>query len=560
MKLRLILFSFLVLSFLVACGPKAPEGKLQAFIEKHVAKVEPLMTQASLAEWEATTTGKKEAYDQVSRLEQEIADIYSDKGDFEFLKRLKEKGEIKDPLLARQLTILYNAYAEHQVDPELQKEIITKSAEIRHIFDTFRAKIDGKEVTDNRIYEILATETNRELRKKAWEASKQVGAAVAPKLIELVKLRNKAAKALGYNNYYEMELTLSEIKPEELTSIMAKLKELSDEPFKKLKGEIDKKIAAKLMVSVDELRPWDYEDPFFQEPPRIYDVNLDAYFKGRNPAMLAANTYKSMGLVVNDIIKRSDLFEKPGKEQHAFTINIDRKQDIRILANIRTNERWTATMLHELGHAVYDKYINGDLPYLLREPSHAFTTEAIAMMFERLTRNPNWLKVALSLPDEEYAKLEEPVKSSLRLKALVFARWCQVMVNFERELYKNPDQDLNKLWWDMVERYQFVHRPEGRDAPDWAAKIHFTTAPVYYHNYMLGDLMASQLVSYIKDNVLKVPSTWDVYFYDQRDAGRYLVSKIFRSGASLRWDELLKKATGESLNPEYFIKEFVTEQ
>ena len=39
-------------------------------------------------------------------------------------------------------------------------------------------------------------------------------------------------------------------------------------------------------------------------------------------------------------------------------------------------------------------------------------------------------------------------------------------------MYGNPDQDLNKLWWDLVEKYQEIRRPEGRDAPDYAAKIH----------------------------------------------------------------------------------------
>jgi peptidyl-dipeptidase A len=81
---------------------------------------------------------------------------------------------------------------------------------------------------------------------------------------------------------------------------------------------------------------------------------------------------------------------------------------------------------------------------------------------------------------------------------LVSARWILVMVHFERELYRDPDRaDLNTLWWDLVERMQFIRRPEGRDEPDWAAKIHFSTAPVYYHNYLLGELMASQLTTYL---------------------------------------------------------------
>ena len=71
------------------------------------------------------------------------------------------------------------------------------------------------------------------------------------------------------------------------------------------------------------------------------------------------------------------------------------------------------------------------------------------------------------------------------------------MVRFEQELYSNPDQDLNKLWWSLVEKYQFVEKPHKRAKADWAAKIHFTIAPVYYHNYMLGELLASQLHNYI---------------------------------------------------------------
>ena len=48
-----------------------------------------------------------------------------------------------------------------------------------------------------------------------------------------------------------------------------------------------------------------------------------------------------------------------------------------------------STQLHELGHAVYDTYLDFEnTPYLLREPAHIFTTEAIAMLFGRFASNP----------------------------------------------------------------------------------------------------------------------------------------------------------------------------
>ena len=35
--------------------------------------------------------------------------------------------------------------------------------------------------------------------------------------------------------------------------------------------------------------------------------------------------------------------------------------------------------------------------------------------------------------------------------------------------------------------------------------------------------------------------------------GDFLVNKVFYPGASLRWDQLIEKATSEPLNPDYFI-------
>jgi peptidyl-dipeptidase A len=80
-----------------------------------------------------------------------------------------------------------------------------------------------------------------------------------------------------------------------------------------------------------------------------------------------------------------------------------------------------------------------------------------------------------------------------RMAGLVFSRWCQVMLRFEKELYSNPDQDLDDLWWRLVRRYQDLERPAEAPRGSWASKIHIVTVPVYYHNYMLGALYAAQL-------------------------------------------------------------------
>ena len=217
---------------------------------------------------------------------------------------------------------------------------------------------------------------------------------------------------------------------------------------------------------------------------------------------LCRDFYAGIGLPIDDVIARSDLYEKPGKSPHAFCTDIDREGDVRVLANIVPNEYWMGTMLHELGHSVYSsKNIPHSVPYVLRTEAHILTTEGIAMLFERFSKDADWLQaMGVHVPDP--AAFDRAGARMLRAKLLVFSRWCQVMFRFEKALYDNPDQDLNTLWWDLVERYQMVHRPEGRNAPDYASKIHIVSAPAYYHNYLMGELFANQVLHAIARDVL----------------------------------------------------------
>jgi peptidyl-dipeptidase A len=209
------------------------------------------------------------------------------------------------------------------------------------------------------------------------------------------------------------------------------------------------------------------------------------------------------------------------------------------------NEQWMETMLHEFGHGVYFDQVDRELPWLLRT-MHALTTEGIAMLFGRLVHERPWLEQIACLPADDVRDLAERLEHARRARLLVFARWVLVMTNFEGALYADPDADLDTLWWDLVERYQQVRRPDDRHAPDWAAKIHVASAPVYYQNYLYGELVASQLQAALGGIGALV---------DHPSNGRRLVDTFFRPGASMRWDRLVEHATGAPLNAKAFAAE-----
>jgi len=269
---------------------------------------------------------------------------------------------------------------------------------------------------------------------------------VVEDIIKLVKHRNLIAQNLGFSNYHEMSLKLSGQDPAEVTATFDELDNLTKGNFAQLKGEIDAYFAKRYKIAVEDLQPWHYQNRFFQEAPEIYPVNFDKYYKDQDPVKLVATFYDGIGLNVDAILAKSDLYEKPGKNQHAFCTDIDREGDVRTLDNIRPDSYWMNTILHELGHGVYSYYNDRSLPFTLRDAAHTFTTEAIANMFGRMATNPEWMLQMGIIDSTESAKIAEDSRKSLRLQMLVFSRWAQVMYRFEKSMYENPDQDLNKLW------------------------------------------------------------------------------------------------------------------
>lgn len=526
------------------------EQEFQNFIDEHVSLTKDLRRDLYIYSWNFEVTGKEEWKDVRVEKEIELTKIYADKEKYQKLKEFHKSGEIQDHDLQRHLKLFLNSFESEQKDEELIDVMVNLTAEINEKYNNHRGHVDGEKVNDNDILEILQNSDDNQLRKKAWEASKEIGEEVASQVIEIVHLRNKVAKKLGYANHYQMSLKQEEIDFDYLFKTLDQLKTLTDEPFRREKAKLDEDLAKRFNVNVEDLRSWHYADPFFQEAPSHGNVDMDHIFKDKDIVDLNLKFYDGINLEVRDILEKSDLYSKEGKCQHAFCTDIDKEGDVRILCNITPNEKWTSTTLHELGHAVYDKYLPSDLPFYLRSPAHTMSTEAIAMLMGRLTKDERWLKEIVNISDEDSKNLLPAVESQARLAMLIFIRWGLVMVNFERAMYENPDQDLNTLWWDCVEKYQFISRPENRNKADWASKLHLALAPVYYQNYILGELIASQLSYFIEKETGKTVT-------NNPESGVYLKDKYFIHGARYDWNETLEKTTGEKLDPQYFIKEFI---
>ncbi len=534
------------------------QASAQAFLAEYFATYAPMAITENLASFEAAVSGKKEDFERMAAADAANKKFHADAEKYQKVIAFLGHRDELDPLTVRALEVAHLAFKSNQLPETLLEQLSQQSAAIGRALNTYRPKIGDKSYSNNELAEMMRKERRSKKRQQIWEALKQVGQQIAPQIVELAKLRNKGARMLGDANFWEMTVKLQEFEPDQLLAIFAELESLTDEPFKAVKGDIDKEMARRFKVKSADLMPWHYDNPFFQAPPPSAKIDLDKLYRGKTKEAIVEITerqFADIGLPVNEVMARSDLYEREGKDQHAYSFNIDRAGDVRTLMNIKPTARWMETSLHEAGHAIYSSNIDPALPFNLREAAHMFTTEGIAMLMGALSNHPDWIVKYIGAPAKKVRAQEKAIWEQGRRGRLVFARWTMVMFHFEKALYENPDQNLDVLWWDLVERFQLLKRPQDRQMPDWAAKPHFTIAPVYYHNYMLGELFAAQLRAALAKRAKDQGPTQAFRFNDRQELGNFLREEVFKPGMRWAWPEFVKKCTGESLTARFFAQE-----
>src|SRR5512133_1976917 len=120
-KCTLLLTSLLTVLLFWSCMSKQEkmENRMKTFISAYEAKAIPLYRESAIASWNANITGTAEDYARSEKASFEYAKIFTDSIAFKELKSIKESKAMNDPLLVRQLELLYNSYLGGQVDTAL---------------------------------------------------------------------------------------------------------------------------------------------------------------------------------------------------------------------------------------------------------------------------------------------------------------------------------------------------------------------------------------------------------------------------------------------------------
>ncbi len=476
--------------------------------------------------------------------------VFSNEKDFQLLRKLKNSELITDTILKRQLTVLYQSFMGPQVEADRYKKLRFAEAELWQSFSGVAIVTGNKKFSGTQLDSLYKSTRDISLLKKIHDAYLEKGKQLAGDIIRMVKMRNEFARDFGYSNYYQLALETKDQTPGKIKSLLDDVEMKTHDQFFEAKSMIDNILAKKYHITVSELRSYHYNDERSSFLPRKFSDKMDSLYHEKDPIKLSTEFFAGIGLPVRDVIGRSDLKYRKGKSTGTNIYNVDFRNDLRLMATITNNTEGMRKMMHLCGHASHFKNISDNIPYLLKEPN-SVVSEGVASLFENLTSNNEWLKAEFDLDSAGNLEYRLLCMHYVQVDRLYRFRRLLVKSIFEREIYMDPDQNLGALWYRLNEKYLGIRPPDHQNTTDWATSSYFTSFSCNIHNFVLADLFAGQLQYYIENNILNHKNST---YQNNKAVGEFLVSRIYKYGDLLPWEQLIEKATGEPLNPLYFSK------
>ena len=564
-----------------ACSSATEENtasqEAQQFIKEYEAQYLPLYAASAEAEWAANTRIVEGDTTNAARVRQANEALAAFTGSAEVIQRaqqLLEPANALDTITQKQLqTILYAAANNPATVQDLVKERIRAEAEQTELLFGYDFTVDDKSVSTNEIDDILKGTYNLDARLNAWNASKAVGKELREGLLNLRRLRNETVQALNYDNYFSYQVSDYGMTTDEMLALNEQLIRDVWPLYRELHTYARYTLAEQYQAEVPEMLPAHWlPNRWGQDWSAIVNVeglDLDPVLKEKGDEWLiqqAERFYVSLGFdsLPATFWEKSSLYPAPPdaeykKNNHASAWHMDLQQDVRCLMSVVPNAEWYETTYHEFGHIYYYmSYTNPNVPPLLRGGANRAFHEAVGSMLGLAAMQKPFL-AGLGLVDATVQTDEIRTLLKEAFNYVVFIPFSAgVMTHFEHALYAGnlPEDELNKHWWELAEKYQGMVPPadRGEEYTDAASKTHINNDAAQYYDYAISYALLFQLHDHIARTILAQEPRATNY-YGSREVGNFL-QDLLSPGATRDWRTLLQETTGEELNAKAMLAYF----
>lgn len=529
-----------VIAFLGKKDYTENEKEFFYFKKQFSSKLHKLATEENISRWNFYINSTEENEKKNALAADNYIKTSDDPKILERLNKFKEAG-VTDPIIKKSLDDLITEQTNKMMPADDLRKIEDKENEISLKVNNCRGKINGKSISNVQLNQMLKNEKNVEFRKKLYKELKvKAPDLIANDLVELVKARNTYAQKRGYNDFFSFQLKETfNTSEEKLFSILDTLENETNSIYKAINDKNDAMLSNAFGITPEELRPHHYglifEGNPFKEADK-YVIDNDTMIKS------TLSMYENMGWNIQKLPIQLDIFPKENKSQHAFCLDVDTNKDVRIIANLTNDINSIESLSHELGHAVYNIGVSEHLPYFQRDFSSFAMTESVAMLMQSLPYKEGAFEKHLGMPRELAQRLNSRNQEGL----VNYIRQCLVYLHFEKQMYANPNQDMQKLWYGLEKKFLNRNIPEKLDNR-WASVPHFLTHPAYYQNYLRAEIMASQIYDAATEKLGPLTKN--------KNTAEFFRKKLFRVGLTLTEDELIKKITGKELSVESILNQ-----
>jgi len=558
--------------------PSKVQTDVGEFLDQYNQEYTQLYYAAGEAEWAANTRiveGDDTNQKAVEKTAQALAAFTGSVDVIEKTREFLQHKEKLTDLQVRQLnTILYTAANNPQTVKELVNQRIAAEAKQNEALFGFDFKVDGKSVTANDLDDMLVESTDLKQRLKAWRASKEVGPTLKNGLAGLVGLRNKTVQALGYDNYFDYQVSDYGMTTDELIALMDQFVEEVRPLYRELhtwaRYELAERYGAEEVP--DQIPAHWLPNRWGQDWTAMVTVeglDLDGALANKSAEWVVKQGeafYVSLGFdpLPASFYSKSSLYPLPAdasykKNNHASAWHLDLDSDVRSLMSVQNNTRWYSTTHHELGHIYYYmSYSHSGVPPILRGGANRGFHEAIGSQLGLASTQKAFLQGrGLIQADSKTDAMQALLKEALDF--IVFIPWSAgVMSHYERDLYaKDLSKDAyNQRWWDYKQRYQGIAAPAARDETycDAATKTHINNDAAQYYDYAISYILLHQFHAHVANKILK-QDPHNTNSYGSKEVGEFL-ERVLSVGATRDWRDIMREELGQEISAKPMLDYF----
>lgn len=397
---------------------------------------------------------------------------------------------------------------------------------------------------------LVQTSPNEAKRRAAWEGLRSIEPFVLSHgFIEVVKERNRLARMLGYEDYYDYKVTLNE------GFSKRKLFELLDELERDTRDACQRSIDGLAeQAGAAAFQGWNFD---YLTSGDLTSA-VDPYHRFGDALNRWGRSFAAMGVRYGGATMQLDLVSRPTKHDNGFMHGpfpcyVDRGTFLPARINFTANavpgqtgsgERAMNTLLHEGGHAAHFANITMPAPCFSQEftPTSVAYAETQSMFMDSLMEDPDWMSRYAHDADGNpmpRTLMMELLAKNHRFRAFQIRR-IMVVSYGERAIYEMPEAELTPA--NIVSALRQAERQILllNDSPRPILSVpHLLAgeASAYYHGYVLAEMAVAQT----RDFFLRR----DGHLLDNPNIGPDLAKGYWNPGNSRSFLDLVHQMTGE---------------